>query len=91
MCELMCVGALQCLECHGSACRLAATCSAGWQHGKCKARCTMGAVLCFMQEKAALKADKDKAEAKYKVAVIDGRQEQVCQEGWSAADHGLKS
>eukprot|EP00775_Hariotina_reticulata_P011328 gene11328-11478_t len=29
------------------------------------------------EEKAALKADKDKAEAKYKVAVIDGRQEQV--------------
>jgi hypothetical protein len=51
----------------------------------------MGAVLCFMQEKAALKADKDKAEAKYKVAVIDGRQEQVGQQGWSAADHGLKS
>lgn len=36
-------------------------------------------VLCLVcvQEKAAIKVAKDAAEAKYKVALIDGRQEQV--------------
>lgn len=31
-----------------------------------------------LQDKAALKASKDAAEAKYKVALVDGREEQVC-------------
>ena len=32
---------------------------------------------CVMQEKAALKTQKDAAEAKYKVAYVDGKPEQV--------------
>jgi hypothetical protein len=32
---------------------------------------------CCLQEKAAIKAQKDASEAKYKHALVDGRQEQV--------------
>lgn len=34
-------------------------------------------VVCALQEKAAIKADKDAAEAKFKFALVDGRKEQV--------------
>lgn len=40
-------------------------------------------VVCLLQqEKAALKAQKDAAEAKYKVAYVDGRPEQVRKPSW---------
>ncbi len=32
---------------------------------------------CFLQEKARLKKEKDEAEAKYKVAYVDGKEEPV--------------
>lgn len=41
-------------------------------------------LLLSQQEKAALKAQKDAAEARYKVAYVDGRPEQVREHSWCA-------
>ena len=45
-----------------------------------------------LQEKARVKAERDAAEAKYKTALVDGRQEQVCYAGAEseAALHRLR-
>jgi hypothetical protein len=43
-----------------------------------------------LQEKQRLKEEKDKVEAKYKVAIVDGRQEQVMQGHNRSAASGWK-
>jgi hypothetical protein len=40
---------------------------------------------CWLQEKAAIKVQKDASEAKYKHALVDGRQEQVGQKQLTTA------
>ena len=44
----------------------------------CSASLSCGSTCAGLQEKARIKAERDAAEAKYKTALVDGRQEQVC-------------
>ena len=48
-----------------------------WAEGLAACLASHIACLCLVQEKEQLKAEKDAAEAKYKVALVDGKQEQV--------------